>query len=116
MNASSEMRLRSLAAEAGLEDICTKVLAKERLSRDDGARLYRADLNAVGALANHVRERMHGDLTYFNVNQHVNYTNLCNKLCRFCAFQRLPGQAGAYQMTPEQVANQKMPSLSAPPN
>jgi aminodeoxyfutalosine synthase len=98
------MRLRSLAAEAGLEDICTKVLAKERLSRDDGARLYRADLNAVGALANHVRERMHQDLAYFNVNQHINYTNYCNKLCRVCAFQRLPGQPGAYLMTPEEVA------------
>ena len=46
----------------------------------------------------------HGDLTYFNVNQHVNYTNVCNKLCRFCAFQRLPGQEGAYVMKPEEVA------------
>ena len=41
---------------------------------------------------------------YFNVNQHVNYTNVCNKLCRFCAFQRLPGQEGAYVMKPEEVA------------
>ena len=47
---------------------------------------------------------MHGDLAYFNVNQHINYTNVCNKLCRFCAFQRLPGQEGAYVMTPEEVA------------
>jgi len=100
----AESRLRTLAVEAGLEDVSEKVLAKERLSRADGARLYRADLNAVGALANHVRERMHSDLAYFNVNQHVNYTNYCNKLCRFCAFQRLPGQPGAYLMTPEEVA------------
>jgi len=96
--------LIQLTLRAGIGDIAQRVLARERLSRDDGARLYRADLHAVGALANHVRERMHGDLAYFNVNQHVNYTNVCNKLCRFCAFQRLPGQEGAYVMRPEEVA------------
>jgi len=68
----------------------------------------------LGLLANHVRERLHGDLAYFNVNQHVNYTNLCNKLCRFCAFQRLPGQEGAYQMTPEQVAEKVRAQLGEP--
>jgi len=96
--------IERLAHAAGIGDIAQRVLARQRLSRDDGARLYRADLHAVGALANLVRERMHGDLAYFNVNQHINYTNVCNKLCRFCAFQRLPGQAGAYVMRPEEVA------------
>ena len=102
--ARAEAELTSIARAAGLEDISAKVLAKERLSREDGVRLYQADLFAVGALANHVRERLHGDLAYFNVNQHINYTNYCNKLCRFCAFQRLPGQPGAYLMSPEEVA------------
>ena len=102
--ASAEDRLAATARAAGIGDLAAKVLAGERLSVDDGLRLYRADLHAVGALANHVRERMHGDLAYFNVNQHVNYTNICNKLCRFCAFQRLPGQPGAYWMTPEEAA------------
>jgi aminodeoxyfutalosine synthase len=100
----ADHRLLDIARDAGLEDVARRVLAAERLSTDDGVRLYRADLNAVGALANHVRERMHGDIAYFNVNQHVNYTNICNKLCRFCAFQRLPGQDGAYWWTPEQCA------------
>jgi len=102
------------AREAGIEDIAAKVLARERLSCADGLRLYRADLHAVGMLANHVRERMHGDRTYFNVNQHVNYTNICNKLCRFCAFQRLPNQDGAYWMTPEQVAAKIAAQLGEP--
>ncbi len=97
--------LRQRAARAGLAPIAEKILAGERLSFDDGRELYAAsDVYAVGMLANHVRERRHGDLAYFNVNQHINYTNICNKLCRFCAFQRLPGQEGAYVMTPEQVA------------
>jgi aminodeoxyfutalosine synthase len=110
----ADHRLLDIARDAGLEDVARRVLAAERLSTDDGVRLYRADLNAVGALANHVRERLHGDIAYFNVNQHVNYTNICNKLCRFCAFQRLPGQDGAYWWTPEQCAQKIREHLHEP--
>ena len=110
----AEDRLIAIARDADLCDIAERVLASERLSLDDGARLYRADVHAVGALANHVRERLHGDIAYFNVNQHVNYTNICNKLCRFCAFQRLPGQEGAYWWTPEQCAQKIREHLHEP--
>ncbi|MFT6110847.1 MAG: aminodeoxyfutalosine synthase [Planctomycetota bacterium] len=106
--------VESMAAAAGIGDIAAKVFAGERLNRDEGVRLYHADLHAVGALANWVREKKHGDLTYFNVNQHVNYTNVCNKLCRFCAFQRLPGQEGAYVMKPEEVAEKIAGQLHEP--
>jgi len=107
-------RLMRRMARAGIDDIAHKVLARERLSIEDGVRLYAADLHAVGELANVVRERLHGDLAYFNVNQHVNYTNVCNKLCRFCAFQRLPNQAGAYVMTPEDAARKITEQLEHP--
>ena len=110
----TEPTIMSRAEAAGIGDIASKVFAGERLSREDGVRLYGADLHAVGALANWVRERKHGDRTYFNVNQHVNYTNVCNKLCRFCAFQRLPGQEGAYVMKPEEVAEKIREQLSEP--
>jgi len=106
--------VKSLAHAAGIADLAEKVAAGERLSFEDGVRLYGADLHAVGALANHVREARHGDRTYFNVNQHVNYTNVCNKLCRFCAFQRLPGQEGAYVMKPEEVAEKIREQLGEP--
>jgi aminodeoxyfutalosine synthase len=102
--AARQARVERLALRAGIGEQARKVFAQERLSPEDGLRLYQADLHAVGALAHFVRERMHGDLTYFNVNQHINYTNICNKLCRFCAFQRLPGQPGAYAMTPAEAA------------
>ncbi len=111
---SAQVRIERLAMRAGIGDLARKVFARERLSREDGVRLYRSDLHAVGALANHVRERMHGDLTYFNVNQHINYTNICNKLCRFCAFQRLPGQPGAYAMTPAEAAAKIRAQLAEP--
>ena len=108
-------RMQARARAAGLGDVAAKVVAGRRISRADGERLYATPrLDVVGELANHVRERLHGDLAYFNVNQHVNYTNLCNKLCRFCAFQRLPGQEGAYQMTPEQAAQKVREQLGEP--
>jgi aminodeoxyfutalosine synthase len=112
---SREADLLAQARHAGLEPVARKVLDRARLSIDDALALYACpDLHAVGALANFVRERLHGDLAYFNVNQHVNYTNLCNKLCRFCAFQRLPGQPGAWLLTPEQVAQKVRDRLQDP--
>ena len=112
---SSQDRLLARARAADLGDIAEKVFAQTRLSLEDGKRLYESpDLHTVGALANHVRERIHGDDTYFNVNQHVNYSNICNKLCRFCAFQRLPNQAGAYVMSPADVAQKITEQLHNP--
>jgi aminodeoxyfutalosine synthase len=112
---SREAALLAQARRAGLEPVARKVLERARLSVDDALALYACpDLHAVGALANFVRERLHGDLAYFNVNQHVNYTNLCNKLCRFCAFQRLPGQPGAWLLTPEEVAQKVRARLQDP--
>lgn len=92
---------------AGLGDVAAKLAAGERLAVADGVRLFATDdLMAVGQLAHRARLARHGDAAYFNVNQHVNYTNICNKLCRFCAFQRLPGADGAYCMTPAEVADE----------
>jgi len=103
------------ARAAGLGSIAEKVFARRRLDQGDGLALYRTpDLYTLGALANHVRERLHGDLAYFNVNQHVNYTNYCNKFCAFCSFDRLPGQAGAYLLTPEQAAAKIRAQLHEP--
>ena len=82
-----------------LESIYEKVLARERLDFDDGIALYRTgDILAVGWLANHVRERMHGDKTYFNVNRHINPTNVCVAACRLCAFGKKKDSPGAYTM------------------
>jgi len=81
-----------------------KVLANEPLSYDDGVALYRTrDLHGVGRLANFVRERLHGDKTYYNRNRHINYTNVCALSCKFCSFYRKRGEAGAYEMPVEQV-------------
>ncbi len=81
-----------------------KVQAGRRLSREDGIVLYRhPDLTAVGALANIVRERKHGDRTYYVRNQHINYTNICNKFCKFCSFYAKKGGPAPYEMSLEEV-------------
>src|SRR4051812_6294307 len=82
-----------------LAPVYKKVLAGTRLDADDALALYRtADILAVGWLANDVRERMHGDKTYFNVNRHINPTNVCIAACRLCAFGRKKDSPGAYTM------------------
>ena len=100
---------------AGLRAVWEKVLAGERLDANDGLALYASrELPTVGAMAEHVALRRHGRRVFYNVNQHINYTNICNKLCRFCAFQRLPGQEGAYAMSPEEVGRKIRERLHEP--
>jgi aminodeoxyfutalosine synthase len=87
-----------------LKPIAEKVFAHERLSFDDAVAMYRtADILALGWLANQVRERMHGDVTYFNVNRHINPTNVCVAACRLCAFGRKKDATGAYTMALEEA-------------
>ena len=90
--------------DPSLRPIAEKVLAGERLSFEDGVALYRSlDLLAIGSLANYVREKLHGKRTYFNVNRHINPTNLCVASCRLCAFGRKPNADGAYTMALEEA-------------
>lgn len=86
---------------AFLDDVAARLDRGERLSFDDGVRLmHEPNLPLLGALANRVRERLHGDRTYFNVNMHLNATNVCVADCMFCSFARLEeGMPGAYTMS-----------------
>jgi aminodeoxyfutalosine synthase len=90
--------------DARLRPIADKVLAGERLSAADGVTLYRSpDLLAVGWLANHIREKRHGDICYFNVNRHINPTNICVAHCKLCAFGRDPNAPGAYNFALDEI-------------
>src|ERR1700746_1899152 len=83
--------------DARLHPIKHKVLSGERLSEQDALALYRTgDILAVGWLANHVRERMHGDKAYFNVNRHIHQPTGCVAAGRLCAFGRKKDAPGAY--------------------
>ena len=88
----------------GLADISEKIRAGERLSFEDGVRLFESnDLLTLGSLANDVRERLHGDVTTFNVNRHLNPTNVCIYSCAFCAFARRENEDGAYIYSMDEI-------------
>ncbi|HBK54156.1 MAG TPA: aminofutalosine synthase MqnE, partial [Syntrophomonas wolfei] len=70
-----------------LEEIKNKVNAGERLSREDGIYLYQSnDLLAIGEMARNKKLSVSGRRVYFNINRHINLTNICVSRCRFCAF------------------------------
>ncbi|MCK4908550.1 MAG: aminofutalosine synthase MqnE [Planctomycetes bacterium] len=87
-----------------LDEISERVTASQRLSFEDGLALFHSnDLLRIGELANLVRERKNGRKTYFVVNRHINYSNICLNRCSFCAFSRDKGQAGAYEFDLDEI-------------
>ena len=92
-------------AALGLGNIAGKLDAGERLTFDDGVRLFECpDLLALGWLANREREKRHAGRTYYNFNIRLEATNVCVASCLFCSFARLrPGDAGSYTMSLEQA-------------
>ena len=97
--------MRARLHAAGLAEIDEKLQASERLTLEDGVRLFEApDLLAVGYLANREREKRHGARTYFNYNLRLEPTNVCEATCLFCSFSRLQeGMPEAYTMSLEQA-------------
>lgn len=90
----------------GLGKVYRKVHAGVRLDLNDGEKLLSCpDVVAVGALAHQVRTRLHGGTTYYVVNQHINYSNICINGCLFCAFGRVKGDSKAFQLSVEDVLN-----------
>ncbi len=87
-----------------LAPIARKVAHGHRLSVEDGVALFETpDIWTVCSLADTVRRRMHGDLAYYNINRHLNYSNVCALSCTFCSFYRKAGQAGAYEHSIDQI-------------
>jgi aminodeoxyfutalosine synthase len=87
-----------------LQSISEKVAAGGRLTFEEGVALEReADLFTLGELANTVRERKHGKRTYYNVNEHLNPTNVCVYRCTFCAFRADLKSPKGYIMSDEQI-------------
>src|SRR5687767_14847248 len=98
------MQLEPIIDDARLDPILAKVERGERLSFDDGIAMYRSpDILALGYMANTVRERIHGNITYFNVNRHINPTDVCVASCRLCAFGKQVRDPKAYTMSLDEV-------------
>ena len=108
---SRENEIYSLIVETTsdpqLISIAEKVLNQERISFEDGVALYeKASLGFVGTLADYIRRRMHGDVTYFNRNFHIEPTNLCVFDCKFCSYSRLLKQrSDGWVMSKDEILN-----------
>lgn len=82
--------LIAFTSDIDLKRIAQKVLDQQRITDEEGIILFeKGSLAFTGALANFIRERMHGDITYFNRNFHIEPTNVCVFSCKFCSYSRL---------------------------
>src|SRR6185437_7068164 len=88
-----------------LRQIGEKVIARQRITPEEGILLFeKGPLPFLGALANHVRERLHGDKTYFNRNFHIEPTNVCVFTCNFCSYSRVYAHRDeGWEMTQQQM-------------
>jgi len=108
LSSSSWTRTDIALAELDLEfeEILQRVLAGEELSIDEGERLFQSEDEELRALiwtADEVRRRRVGDIVTYVVNRNINFTNICEGSCKFCAFRRSPGDPDAYVLTPGQI-------------
>jgi aminodeoxyfutalosine synthase len=102
-NIPRERPAKRPTAQVDLARVEEKVHAGERLDLEDGMALFEsADLLRVGQLANLARERRHGDQTFYNVNRHINPTNVCFVGCELCAYQDKVTAPGTWSYSPEQ--------------
>jgi aminodeoxyfutalosine synthase len=93
--------------DPAIESIREKVLAGQRLTLEDGAVLYETrDIWSVLELAKMVRDRMHPSVAYYNINRHLNYSNVCALSCKFCEFARKQGDEGEYTRDLEYIKEQ----------
>jgi aminodeoxyfutalosine synthase len=102
-NPAERARTRASAHER-IDAIRAKVARQERLTIEDGEALFATpDIWAVCEMADSVRRRLHGNVAYYNVNRHLNYSNVCALSCKFCEFYRKTDQPGAYTRDMEYV-------------
>ncbi len=83
--------------------IIEKLEAQERLNYEDGLALYELDLFTLGKYANKKRQELHGKKSFFNVNRHINPTNICKDICKFCAFSSNRKNPNPYTMSHEEI-------------
>ncbi len=96
-----------------LSSISAKVRGGERITDDEALFLFESrDLLEIGELAAWVNRRKNGDRVFFNVNRHINHTNICVNRCRFCAFSRTAEEPGAYCHDLDEVHNRALEAVA----
>lgn len=84
-------------------DLITKVRNRERLNQKEAEVLYDLDLFTLGELADEIRREKYGNKSYFNINRHINPTNVCADICKFCAYSASRKNPNQYTMSHEQI-------------
>ena len=98
--------LNSNSTPQELKTIAQKVADNERITVDEGVRLFDADLSYLGVLANYIRESKHQDFTYFNRNIHIEPTNICVFDCKFCSYSKLlKHKTEGWELSEEEILN-----------
>ena len=95
-----------------LRDLYDKVVAGERITEADALRLFETkDLNALGAIADFVRQKKNGNRASYIVNRYINYSNYCILSCQFCSFARKKRDADGFQLTIEEIVGKAREAL-----
>ena len=84
-------------------DLIEKVRSRVRLNQEEGEALYDLDLYTLGELADDIRKEKFGNKSYFNINRHINPTNVCADICKFCAYSATRKNPNQYTLTHEQI-------------
>jgi aminodeoxyfutalosine synthase len=104
--------MKSLFDRSELRDIAAKAASGLRIADAECLRLFRSDdLPVIGVMANRARERRHGNVAFYVLNRHINYSNLCVLDCDFCAFYRRPRQEGAYELSISEMVQKAREAL-----
>ncbi len=92
---------------SNIDFVLDKVLNKERLTFDDGIILFESnEIEKIGNVADKVKKRLHPEpLTTFVIGRNINYSNVCDTCCKFCAFHKKPGEKGGYVLSTEEILN-----------
>src|ERR1043166_3683186 len=104
--------MRFTIEHSGLRDIYEKVAAGARISEEDALRLFETkDVNALGTIADFVRERKNGNRASYILNRYINYSNYCILSCQFCAFARKKRDADGFQYSVEEIVQMARQAL-----
>ncbi len=107
------MSLTAKLISADLRPIYDKVLGGQRITDADALHLYRSkDLNALGVIANVVRERKNGNVATYIHNQYINYSNICVLSCQFCAFSAKKRDAHAFELSVDEIVEKVRHALT----
>lgn len=108
-NTTIKTLLKTTVTDSKLNSIYNKVVTEERITPEEGTYLfYNAELSHLGTLANYIREKRHGNKTYFNKNFHIEPTNICVFDCKFCSYSRFlreKDEYDAWELSEEDIYN-----------